>query len=214
MRRWRLVDSVPSGISSQMELDRQLFEAFIQNPETHPALRIFQVSEPGISLGRLSRARTGEGSRHDLSTCVRPTGGGRVEHGNDLIYSVMARRDSYSTFHQVRTSYLSFHEALQTAFRALGVETELFRCDDSNARRNSKLPPGLEDCFKKPVPTDLQWKRRKIAGGAQWRRREGFLHQGSVQLVDGINYDRLKNALIRAFEEKFGIEFEKIPAVR
>ena len=118
MRRWRLVEFPLSNIFDQMQLDRELFEAFIQDQETPPLLRIFQVNQPGMTVGRLHPAAK--------SVCVRPTGGGVVCHGNDLIYSVMARRDSFPTFHQVRTSYLSFHEAVQTAFLKLNHETEFY----------------------------------------------------------------------------------------
>jgi lipoate-protein ligase A len=137
---------------------------------------------------------------NDIPVCIRPTGGGLVEHGNDLIYSVIARRDSFPTFHQVRTSYLSFHEAVQEAFQKLGVETRLVRCDDFRRRRGR-----VTDCFNQPVATDVLFKGVKIAGGAQWRRGEAFLHQGSIQLTPGISFEGLKEALIEAFAGQFDI---------
>ena len=188
-----------------MQEDRRLFEEFIQNVDALPALRIYQVSKPSMTVGRVFAAL-----RNEVAVCVRPTGGGLVRHGEDLIYSVIARRDSFPTFHQVRTSYLSFHEAVQLAFKTLGIETRLFRCDDPAAKKNSKEAFRLKECFRKPVPTDVAVGSQKIAGGAQWRRREGFLHQGSIQFLRGVTYEALKTALIDAFEKKFGIEFVRI----
>lgn len=208
---WRLIESPPSDIFSQMALDRELFEEFIQTPQAVPVLRIYQVSKPSVTVGRSYQKGKGKGEQfYFLQTrlekiepslfCIRPTGGGLVEHGNDLIYSVIARRDSFSTFHQVRTSYLSFHEAVQKALQKLGVETRLMRCDDNRRQRGR-----VTDCFSQPVATDVLFQEKKIAGGAQRRRGAAFLHQGSVQLPPGISFERLREALIEAFACQFDI---------
>ncbi len=207
---WQLVESTPSGITDQMDLDRQLFDVFIGDPAEIPVLRIYQVKEPSITIGRSFHQAGIEALQHErIPACTRPTGGGLVRHGRDLIYSVIARKDTYPAFHQVRTSYLSFHEAIQQAFKGLGYETDLFRCDDPQAKKNTKGSTSIDECFQKPVPTDLRWKGEKIAGGAQWRKREGFLHQGSIQPVAGLPFEELKSALIHAFQEKFQIEWSE-----
>ena len=143
---------------------------------------------------------------------MRPTGGGIVRHGEDLIYSVIARRSSNPAFEKIRISYLAFHEIIQTAFQAIGIETRLFRCDEPAFRNRSRLGDPSSECFRHPIPTDVGIGNQKLAGGAQWRRGEAFLHQGSVRLPRGISFDRLKEALIRAFKEKFQIQWEKSPA--
>lgn len=187
-----------------MALDEQLFEEFIQNPSASPILRIFRV-KPGVSVGHSACSQ-----REDA--CVRPTGGGRIRHGNDLIYSVIARYDSFVTFGRVRMSYLSFHEVIQEAFRKLGIETELFRCDDPKVRRNPQSH-SLGDCFDRPVPTDVGIGGRKIAGAAQRRKQNAFLHQGSIQLPNGVSYEDLKEKFIQTFEKKFGVVWECIEAI-
>jgi len=195
-----------------MALDRWLFEEFFQDPTALPLLRIYRLSGPGVTVGR-SYGKRGLVRRE---VCVRPTGGGLVEHGKDLIYSVFARRDTFPTFHQVRTSYLSFHEAIQAAFEKLGIETHLMRCDDPRLRRSgARGAPARQDrsrCFTHPVATDLLWKEKKIAGGAQWRRGAAFLHQGSVLLPPGISFEGLRSTLISVFEKKFSIAWEVSPA--
>lgn len=179
-----------------MEFDRALFEEALHDPAALPVLRIYRVSKPGVTVGRAWKK--GEG------VTVRPTGGGRVSHGDDLIYSVVARPDTFPTFRQVRTSYLSFHEAVQEAFRNLGVETELVRCDHPEFKKNSRRLIG--DCFKEPVPTDLVYEGKKIAGAAQRRKKQAFLHQGSVQLVAGLTFDRLRDAFLEIFKKKVDVD--------
>ncbi len=240
--KWRLIETPSSDISSQMALDRELFEEFIQNPEAPPLLRIFRVSEPGVSVGHswpltptLSPQGRGKG---EGCPCIRPTGGGLVRHGNDLIYSVIARYESFPTFNRARVSYLSFHEVAQEAFAELGIETRLFRCDEakSPAARHcegAKRPKqslfqrllrpchrlrrcqglAMTECFREPIATDLMIGNQKIAGGAQRRKQNVFLHQGSIQLPKGISFEALKEVFVQAFERKFGVVWECIQAI-
>lgn len=209
MPTWRFIESPPSDIASEMEFDRALFEEALNDLCALPVLRIYRVSKPGVTVGRSYsrslRGAAGGGGLAMTSVCVRPTGGGRVNHGDDLIYSVVARPDTFPTFRQVRTSYLSFHEAVQEAFRNLGIETQLLRCDQPELKKNSGGLIG--DCFKEPVPTDLALGGQKIAGGAQRRRANAFLHQGSVKLPPGIFFEALKEALTSVFETKFEAEW-------
>jgi len=191
-----------------MDLDRELFEKFISDPGAVPILRIYRVSEPAVTVGRSYRGSSLPRTAPHLPVCMRPTGGGIVYHGGDLIYSVVARAYSFPTFHQVRTSYLSFHETVQEAFEGLGIVTRLIRCDDPQARSNSKRRGLVEECFRRPVPTDVALGDQKIAGGAQRRRPEGFLHQGSIQLPEGASFDALKGALVPCFQKKFGIVWQ------
>lgn len=183
-----------------MALDSNLFESFAQDATALPLLRIYRTEGEAVTVGR-SRVK----GILDPSFVVRPTGGGLVRHGNDLLYSVIARRDSFPTFRQARTSYLSFHEVVQQAFRTLGIETRLFRCDDPLARTHARRVGLRDDCFTRPIPADVAVGNRKIAGAAQRRRREGFLHQGSIQLLDKNSYNDLKAALIESFRRKFDI---------
>lgn len=194
MHGWRLIESPSLDIAGQMEFDRSLFESFLEEPASEPLLRIYRVCEPGVTVGY---------SHPSATDCVRPTGGGRVFHGHDLIYTVLARKDSFPTFGRVRTSYLTFHEIVREALASLGVHATLVRCDNPEAKQNSRRL--VKDCFSTPVPTDLIFEGKKIAGGAQRRRGEAFLHQGSVQLVAGVTFERLHDAFIESFERKLAV---------
>ena len=204
MNTWRFIESPPAEIFFHMALDRELFDQFARTSEALPILRIYRVTRPAVTVGRSHRLFL------DPGVCARPTGGGLVRHGDDLIYSVIARRDSFPTFGMVRTSYLSFHEAVQEAMARLGIDTRLFRCDEARLREQKKRPERktLSECFKEPVATDVLLGEKKVAGGGQWRKREGFLHQGSVQLLRGVSFEDLRQALKGAFERKFDIVWE------
>jgi lipoate-protein ligase A len=211
-----------------MAEDDRLFEEFLSNTDTLPLLKICRVNEPGVTVGYSYKTKKEPGSfwgcflqkgarlLRNEQICIRPTGGGLVEHGNDLIYSVIARRESYPAFHQVRTSYLSFHEAVQEALLSLGFATQLMRCDDPRVRKGmaGRVPSQrrTNSCFTDPVATDVLYRDQKIAGGAQRRKGSNFLHQGSIQLLNGVPYEDLKSALSKAFQKKFSIVWEESKA--
>lgn len=203
-----------------MNLDRELFEEFFQHEAALPLLRICQVTEPAMTGGRSWRSSLrGSVSKQgrsnlDVALCLRPTGGGLVRHGNDLIYSVIARKDTFPTFGLVRTSYLSFHEAVQEAFRQLGIEARLLRCDEAKQMTHRGRQVAVRDCFKMPIATDVLLGKQKIAGAAQWRRSGAFLHQGSIQIPSRISFEALKGAFVAAFEKKFEVIWKEGEAER
>lgn len=240
MTGWRLLESAPVEIGGAMETDRRLFEKFQSDPQALPLLHIYRTKERGMTVGhswklsrwQLLRLRLRsflKGQKPQLH--IRPTGGGLVEHGEDLIYSVVARKDTFPTFGRVRTSYLSFHEVVLEALQNLGAEPRLLRCDEvSKSPSNRRYPVPfvfnmryrvpfdfgkrglrrpLSECFKDPVATDVLEGNRKVAGGAQRRSAGVFLHQGSVRIPAGKSFEDLKGALVKSFEEKFGAAWKE-----
>ena len=113
------------------------------------------------------------------------------------MFSLIARKQDDESFSQVRLSYLKIHEALKQAFESLGFRPEFYRCDEN-------LPRG-KDCFVFPIATDLALDGKKIAGGSQKRSSGVLLHQESVQLRKGLEWEVLMPALIAAFEKRFEV---------
>ena len=186
-----------------MDIDRRLFEEFLQDPKALPILRVFRAKAAAITVGRSWRKK-----RLPEGAVLRPTGGGLVRHGNDFIYTVIARKDTFPTFGMVRTSYLSLHEAVLAALEKRAILARLYRCDEPRTHQAT-----FGECFLEPVATDVLLNRQKIAGGAQWRRAGVFLHQGSILLLKGMSFDVFKRTFLIAFEEQFGCIWDKLPAV-
>ncbi len=119
-------------MSLQMTLDRLLFEAH-QSKNEAPLLRIFYSSSPWVTVGYAANKQPGyalAASQHalkNLPVCRRLTGGGTVIHGNDLIFSLIARKqDDPEKFESVDTSYRHLHEAVKLAFQNLGKSSEFY----------------------------------------------------------------------------------------
>lgn len=167
-------------MSVQMALDELLFEGQIQKPQP-PVLRFYLSSGPWISAGCSYRdandlAKSALVRAHpEVPVCRRVTGGGCVRHGEDLIFSLIARYESErDPLGSVRTSYRKIHEGVRIALENFGVMAGFYSEQD--------LLPRGSDCFRFPVASDLYEQGRKIAGGAQKRSRSVLLHHESIQL--------------------------------
>jgi len=153
-----------------MAMDEALHEALPRLGQ--PVLRFYGWTEPAATFGYFQKF-TEVGRATLLRPLIRrPTAGGMVPHDADWTYSLAF--PAGHAWHSLRAeeSYRRAHGWIQTAFAALGAETEL-------AAFCKKSAPG--QCFAGHEKFDLLWHGRKIAGAAQRRNRLGLLIQGSVQ---------------------------------
>ena len=174
--------SPPPDGAWQMAIDEALFLTAAQ-----PVLRFYQWLRPEVTFGFFTPLAEVHASALPLTR--RWTGGGIVEHGTDLTFSLAIPRshlpalpagESYRLIHQALAAALSATGRLQV--RAAPSETVA----RSAAERGLGASPGA--CFSKPVAWDVieESDGTKIAGGAQRRTRQGLLHQGSVRLSEAL----------------------------
>lgn len=180
----------------QMAFDELLFRRLRDKTIQEPVLRVYFSSEPWMTTGYSDSGPFPA----DLKICKRMTGGGRVFHGNDLIFSLVARKDDDESFASVRISYWKIHEAVKKAFEKMGARPEFFRCDE-------QLPRGAE-CFVFPIATDLAIDCKKVAGGAQKRSLGILMHQESVQLPPKMDALEFLECLKAGFAEEFKISWQ------
>ena len=210
---WLLLPAVSAPMPFQMALD----EALLRGEIPRPMLRFYFSSEPWMSVGysfkghcEQSEAISDHGllrrpfgaPRNDGKTipvCKRITGGGKVLHGSDILFSLIALKEHDESFGSVRISYWKIHEAVKIGLEALGQAPQFYRCDEN-------LPRG-GDCFQFPIASDLGLAGKKIAGGAQKRSGKKLLHQESLQL-HGAEPELLMAAVKKGFERVFSIHFQ------
>jgi lipoate-protein ligase A len=164
----------------------------------------------------------------------RPTGGRAVLHDDELTYAVISNDPTYFG-DSIYANYRSVSEALCEAFRKLGVDATLAPETKRSAREGAG-PTDLP-CFLSVSRYELTVAGRKIVGSAQRRLRRSFLQHGSMPVVcdrerlaraTGLPdpaplYEEMAglaeflparptlaaitNAMVGAFQERFGIEF-------
>ncbi len=116
-----------------------------------------------------------------------------------------------SCFKNIREAYQEIHLCLLEAFRNSGIFLEYAPQETPTSRKE------FQQCFQKPVLFDLLYQGEKIAGGAQKRSKDIFLHQGSIALRRFPQFqkkegrDFLKKELTACMERHWEIVFEKLP---
>ena len=163
-------DTLPRCGAENMAVDQLLMEQVGQQP----LLRVYHWSEPTVSFGYFlpvadaMRAFPGE----DLTYIRRWTGGGVVDHREDITYTLAIPRIHSLATSRGAESYREIHTALAATLQQLGQDVIL---------THANMGDGAAACFANPVAFDLVGKSgEKIAGAGQRRTKYGLLHQGSV----------------------------------
>lgn len=151
-------------------------EALLEHLEVAPVLRIYRWARPTVSFGYFDEFEPVRAAFPQCALVRRWTGGGIVEHGRDLTYSLVVPRSHRLTALRAEESYRLLHGVLATAIAAASPEP-LKLAEQTDA----ETPQSSRACFVNPVRHDLLLDGHKIAGAAQRRTRRGWLHQGSVQ---------------------------------
>lgn len=154
--------------SENMAVDEQLLSL------SFPVLRFYRWERPAVSVGTMASAQEAE-----RFACGRPwvrrwTGGGMVEHGNDLTVSLALPSRHVPRQMDAMTIYRWIHRAVQKSVQPELPDVRLAEIADfSNGPR----------CFESPVCADLMQGNSKVLGGALRRSRFGTLYQGSLQQI-------------------------------
>lgn len=162
----RLLLDGKSSAPANMAIDEALLRL-----ATAPVLRIYGWEESCVSIGYFQKSSVAPAG---TSLVRRYTGGGLVEHGRDLTYTLVLPGNHPLTLAGTLPSYRTIHDGVASALQAAGIECRL-----ATAQPAKDHP----SCFLKPVPADvLDPEGVKLAGAAQRRTKQGCLHQGSILL--------------------------------
>jgi lipoate-protein ligase A len=180
----------------QMALDEVLLKS-----SSSPLMRFYRWSEPCVSFGYFQKFTQVRALHPGLPLVRRWTGGGVVEHGRDLTFSLMIPRGESMAGIAPSLFYARLHHAL-------GKVLENFYREKVTLAGDGDVRSG-DSCFSAPAHDDLLWKGRKILGGAQRRSDGALLYQGSLQnmtsSLTGDQVSQLVFSLARAVGENISI---------
>jgi len=180
-------DPEPHDAPLNMAIDEALLQC-----ATQPILRIYGWREPALSLGYFSRYTEAEQTAAGRTMVRRWTGGGLVEHGEDITYTLIVPTGASFLRHNALESYRLIHEHIAQWLRANGLKADVIAENAAGGAASA--------CFVRPVQYDIVAQGVKIAGAAQRRTRWGLLHQGSIQAPAEIR--RNTKTLFEAFTHK------------
>lgn len=211
---WLMVDSGFQRAGVMMAFDEVLLNRAAREYYDRPLLHLYGYSKRAVTVGYSQRIA----SNPDIEAFVkqgydvtrRLTGGGWVEHGEDLCYAFvipsgpLAPRRTHSAWAEL------FHKGVAHACERAGFK--LTRVPEDGLRRAA-----AGRCFREPVPGDLLREGDKVAGSAAKRVRGALLHQGSIRvsaLAQGRKdffriFEKLLAELPRAWGELFSVRFAR-----
>ncbi len=200
MDKWQLIIDPPEDPSANMARDEKLAKRVREGVQP-PTLRVYEWSEPCISLGRRQNPEDlpAELIARGLPIVRRPTGGGAVVHRLDELTYTLAMPPRLLPpgirLHQLPGL---LHEKLQSALLNSGlISSEALALVHAECLTTT---PSL--CFASPVCGDLLYRGEKVAGLSLRAWRECLLLQGSIQGLP-VPYDELLDTLAFAVEESF-----------
>ena len=172
----KILDTGKRSAQENMDIDA----ALLKDLENHPILHIYEWDGPSATHGHFIKPSDyldlAASEKNSLQLGRRPTGGGIIFHVTDWAFSILIPSshpkfslNTLDNYHLINTCV---QEAVKTFLGSAAslLPTEPIPLDESC--RNF--------CMAKPTKYDVMLGPQKIAGSAQRRVRQGFLHQGSI----------------------------------
>lgn len=162
-----------------------------------PFWRFYGWSEPALTFGYSQKWEWIEKQLPGFPgvTIRRTTGGGLVDHRDDLTYALSIPAGHPFHRRQAAELYRELHQALAGILASLGFPAALYPCNRGCGQSPSPIT-GI--CFQAPEPHDVVHPASglKIAGAAMKRTRSGLLVQGSLsrQALPGLGDESLQSA--------------------
>ncbi|MDR0676331.1 MAG: hypothetical protein LBF97_04765, partial [Elusimicrobiota bacterium] len=164
-----------------MAIDEMLFE-FLKKESTKIGfiIRFYTWENSYLSFGYTQRIKKKlellkKFSNNKTQNFVRrPTGGGFVEHGNDICIAIVSNINLFPKLKKLDYSYNLIHSLILKAIKNLKKDDTdfssmiLYNSNDETININSKNQK-YNFCFEKPVLNDIMLKDIKIVGSAQKR---------------------------------------------
>lgn len=180
---WKLLDSGTQSAQNNMDLDAELLEKM--QPNDPPLIHFYDWEGDSGTYGYFLKPEEfldlEKAQKWGLSLARRPTGGGIVFHVSDLAFSVLVPAGFPSYSLSTLDNYNFINNRVKKAVKKFLDQTQAL----------SLLPqepepldaPSARFCMAKPTIYDVMIGGKKIAGAAQRRRKQGYLHQGSISLA-------------------------------
>jgi lipoate---protein ligase len=179
---WKVFDTGVKTAEENMRLDTELLENL--SPQGEAVLHLYDWKGPSATYGYFIKTKDflnlEVAKSKGLSLAKRPTGGGIVFHLSDLAFSVLLPAGHEGFSENTLDNYHYVNERVILAVKGVMQEAslELLPEDPKPLDKSSS-----NFCMAKPTIFDVMIEGKKVAGAAQRKRKQGFLHQGSISIA-------------------------------
>lgn len=187
-----------SGAVENMAIDVAMLE--LSGTRGNAFWRLYGWEEAAITFGYSQSWSWIRTEMSDFSgKCIRRvTGGGIVDHRNDLTYALAIPHHHTLYRDPALNIYRSLHQHITEILLDLGIPSDLAPCQENCGPTGAASVSGM--CFRRPEPFDVvaRFSGRKLAGAAMKRNLSGILVQGSLDMQN------LPGISKTVFEREFG----------
>ncbi len=177
-----MLQIIDTGINSalfNMSFDEKLLAEL-----RAPTLHLYQWERLSATYGYFIRPEEHldlkKVEKYQLDLARRPTGGGIVFHIWDLAFSFLLPATHPAFSRNTLENYLFVNRAvleMMREFFSLQHPIELI------AQNGANIGPDCQNfCMARPTQYDVVYRGMKLAGAAQRKRKNGYLHQGTIAL--------------------------------
>jgi lipoate-protein ligase A len=188
----QILDTGENLAQENMRIDEELLEGL----KGEPILHFYDWKNPSITHGYFIQPEKWlhleKLKELGIDLARRPTGGGIVFHLWDLAFSFLLP-SSHSCFSKNSLDNYRFvnNLVLQAVkdYMAINSPLNLIAQD-----KEAKFSFSSKFCMARPTKYDLMLEGKKIAGAAQRKKTQGYLHQGTIS-ISHPELDVLKSTL-------------------
>ena len=162
-----------------MAIDEQLLKEL--DPDGAPLLHLYDWASPSATYGHFipleRHVDTRLAAQKGVRFARRPTGGGIVFHIWDLAFSFLMPANHSQCSENTLENYKFVNKIVLEA-----IDDLLPKKGAANLLSEHTETPYF--CMTRPTIYDVLYLGKKIAGSAQRRTKRGYLHQGTISLIE------------------------------
>lgn len=166
----KIINTGKQSAKKIMEIDERLLSEL--EPSSSPILHLYEFYQPAATHGYFIKPTK---NFDKVNYAKRPTGGGWTFHIWDLAFSVLIPKEHEGYHEDVMENYKYINSMV---LQSMGDLCQLLPVEPI-----AQDPLSKDFCFGKPTKYDVMIGEKKLAGAAQRRKRNGYLHQGSISIV-------------------------------
>lgn len=190
----QVLDTGTAAAQANMDRDAEMLEHL--SPKSKPILHFYEWERPsatfGYFVGPEKHLDLEKAKSRGLGLGRRPTGGGIVFHIWDFAFSFLMPSAHPAFSLSTLENYRFVNDAVLKAVGSLFHVPEAALTLEDFA---SSSPDCQHFCMAKPTQYDVVYLGRKIAGAAQRKKSQGYLHQGTISLA-APHIDLLQDVLL------------------
>lgn len=173
----KIIDTGKNSAEANMKIDHELLKELKEDAE--PILHFYSWENPSATYGYfVDPYKTVKKSAY-LDLARRPTGGGVIFHMTDLAFSVLIPAHFPTFSLNTMDNYRYIHTVVAEALKNYRPDLAFTLLEETHEPKDKDC---CGFCMAQPTRYDVMVNGKKVAGGAQRRTKQGYLHQGSISL--------------------------------